>query len=96
MISLYAFITDLPPNFFYFLRELRTSRLAFLPNFLFGLYQPPSGYVEQIPQRVVEIDGQFSFAANAGSYLFVLLVYSILGLIIYLASRKFNSNRPLR
>ena len=96
MISLYAFITDLPPNFFYFLQKLRLSRLAFLPNILSGAYQEPAGYVASIPEKVLEVDGQLSFGMNAGSYMFVFFIYLFFGVIIYLASRKYNSNRPLR
>lgn len=96
MISLYAFVTDLPPNFFYFLRQLRFTRLSFLPSIFKNLYQAPSGYVAQIPEKVVEVDGQFSFAVNSGSYMFVFFIYLLIGLIIYAASRKYNNNRPLR
>lgn len=96
MIALFAYITDLPPNFFYFLKQLSMTRLSFLPNLLSGLYQQPPGYVDSIPERAVEVDGQLSFAINAGSYLFVLLIYLVFGVVVYLASRKFNPNRPLR
>lgn len=49
MIALFAYITDLPPNFFYFLKQLSMTRLSFLPNLLSGLYQQPPGYVDSIP-----------------------------------------------
>ena len=96
MISFYAFVTDLPPNFFYFMRELRLTRMTFLPNVFSGVYKAPTGYVAAIPERPVEIDGQFSFAVNAGSFLFVIFIYLVVAFILYLSSRKFNTNRPMR
>ena len=96
MIALYAFITDLPPNFFYFLKELSLTRLIFLPNVLTNIYNDPIGYTDSIPVRVIEVDSKLSFSVNAGSYLFLVFIYFGVGLIIYLVSRKFNSNRPLR
>lgn len=96
MIALFAFITDLPPNFFYFLKKLSLTRMSFLPNIFSGVYQQPSGYVESLPVKAVEVDGQLSFSMNAGGYFFVVLIYLCLGGLFYLVSRKFNTNRPLR
>ena len=42
------------------------------------------------------MDGQFSFAVNAGSFLFVVFIYLGIALLFYLSSRKYNTNRPLR
>lgn len=96
IVAFYAYITDLPPNFFYFLKNVSQTRFGFLPNPLAGLYNEPPGFVESIPSRSLEVDGQLSFGINAGSYLFVLLIYGVISVIFYLASRKFNPNRPLR
>lgn len=36
--AFYAYITDLPPNFFFFLKNLSKTRFGFLPNPLAGAY----------------------------------------------------------
>lgn len=51
MIAFYAFITDLAPNFFYFLQRVSLTRLSFLPNILAGIYKTPSGFVSYLPTR---------------------------------------------
>jgi len=96
MIAFYAFITDLAPNFFYFLQKVSLTRLIFLPNLLAGIYQIPPGYISYLPVRTTEIDGKLSFAANAGTYVFVGLVYLVVGITIKAISTKSNPNRPLR
>jgi hypothetical protein len=45
---------------------------------------------------VVDVDGQYSFAYNAGHYLFLFFIYFGVGIVFYLGSRKFNTNRSLR
>jgi len=96
MIALYAYVVDLPPNLFFFMQKLSLSRLGFLPNILSGVYIEAPSYSASIPSRVIDVDGQLSFSVNAGSLVFILLIYLFLAGIIYLVSSKFNSNRPLR
>ena len=49
-----------------------------------------------IPTRVVDIDSLLGFSITSGSYFFVLLIYGGIAGILFLASTKYNSNRPLR
>jgi hypothetical protein len=96
MIALYAYVIELPPNLFYFMKKLSLTRLSLLPNVFSGVYVAPASYVASIPTRVLDVDGQLSFSVNAGSLVFILLIYLFLAALIYLISTKFNSNRPLR
>ena len=78
------------------MQKLSLSRLSFLPNIFAGVYQPPSGYSSLIPVKVIDLDGYFGFSMSAGSYFFILLIFSFISLVIYGLSSKYNSNRPLR
>ena len=41
IFSIYAYTYDLAPNLFYFLKELRYSRLLFFPTIFQGVYISP-------------------------------------------------------
>lgn len=68
----------------------------FLPNIFAGVYQELPGFVESIPEKALEVDDKFGFSLNAGSFMFVILVYALLWLVFFLASSKYNTNRSLR
>lgn len=96
MIAFYAYVSELPPNLFYFMQKLSLTRLGFLPNVFAGVYEPPQSFTTDIPSRVVEVDEKLSFTSSAGSYVFVLLVYGAVSVVVYLLTTKNNTNRPLR
>jgi len=78
------------------MKDLSMTRLSLLPNIFEGVYQEPSGFSSDIPSRVVDIDSLLGFSVTSGSYFFVLLIYGGIAGVLFLASTKYNSNRPLR
>ncbi len=45
---------------------------------------------------MTQTEGQLSFSLNAGGFTIILFIYTIIAAIVYIASSKLNSNRPLR
>lgn len=55
-MSLFAYTFKLPPNLFYFLKEMRITRFMFMPNIFTALYEEPDTFVEEIPQKVLDTE----------------------------------------
>ena len=41
IFSLYAYTENIAPNLFYFLKEMRLTRFAFMPNLFEGIFVDP-------------------------------------------------------
>lgn len=96
LTSLFAYTFNLAPNLFYFLKEMRLSRFLFIPSIFQNIYVAPGGYVDKIPQKVIDTEGQLSFAMNAGQYIYFIFLYVVMAAIVYAFTSKVNSNRPLK
>ena len=55
-MSLFAYTETLPPNLFYFLKEMRLVRFVFMPNIFKSVYEQPTTFVPEIPQKVVDTE----------------------------------------
>ena len=95
-MSLFAYTQTLPPNLFYFLKEMRLVRFVFMPNIFSSVYVEPNGFVESIPQKVVDTESALSFARNGHGFFFFIAFYVVYALVVFLLSSKYNSNRPLK
>lgn len=96
LISLFAYVAEIPPNLFYFLRQLRFTRLTFLPSIFAKVYQEPNYFTDKIPVNVSYTEGLLSFCVTAGGCTLIGLLYLLVWGVVYLASSKFNNNRSLR
>lgn len=85
----------MPANLYYYLKGLQLTMMSFLPNILAkGL---PAGYLNvNVPQRIVDLHGDFNFSRNAGSVLFIVLVYLFIGGLISILSTRIIPNRIWR
>lgn len=93
---MFAYVNEIPPNLFYFLRELNISRFTFLPSIFDKIYKAPAYFTDKIPVNVALTEGQLSFSINAGGFLIIAFIYCVIIGIVYIASSKLNGNRPLR
>lgn len=96
LMSLFAYTNQLAPNLYYFLKELRLSRFVFMPNIFSNVYVAPEGFVETIPQKIIDTEGQLSFAINGTTFFFFIIFYLIMTAFVYALTTKLNSNRPLK
>lgn len=86
----------IPPNLFYFLKNLKLTMMGFLPN-LPALGFPDADYWQSdIPQKVLDLDGYINFCKSVGSVVLYIIVYLGLALLVKLFSTKFMMNRPMR
>jgi|JI6StandDraft_1071083.scaffolds.fasta_scaffold00915_15 hypothetical protein len=96
LIYLHIYVNYLmPANLYYYLKGLQLTVFSFLPNILAkGL---PAGYLNiNVPQRIVDLHGDFNFSRNAGSVLFVVLIYLVIGGLISMLSTRIIPNRVWR
>jgi hypothetical protein len=85
----------MPANLYYFLNGLQLTMLRFLPNILAkGL---PTGYFNSnVPQRIVDLHGDFNFSRNAGSVILVVIIYVLIGGLVSILSTRVIPNRVWR
>lgn len=96
LLGLHIYINYfMPANLYYYLRGLQLTFLSFLPNILAkGL---PAGYFNiNVPQRIIDLHGDYNFSRNAGSVLFVVIVYFLFGGLISILSSRIIPNRIWR
>lgn len=67
-----------------------------MPNIFTGIYVEPETYDKEIPQKVIDTEGQLSFAINGTTFFFFIVFYLVIFLFVYLLSTKLNGNRPLK
>lgn len=94
--SLFAYTESLPPNLFYFLKEMRLARYVFMPSIFYKVYESPSTYYAGIPQKIVDTEGELSFAINGTGFFLFIFFYLVVALVVFVMSSKFNTNRPLK
>lgn len=85
----------MPANFYYYLKGFYLSTLSFLPNILAkGL---PNNYWNiNVPQRIIDLHGDFNFSRNAGSILFVVIVYGIIAACVSFGASRVIPNKIWR
>lgn len=96
LIGLHIYVNFMmPANLYYYLKGYQSTFLNFLPNILnLGL---PNGFKQQnIPQRIVDLHGDYNFSRNAGSFLFMFLVYLFFGSLVSFLSTRVVPNRIWR
>ena len=94
---LHAYVNyTIPPNLFYFLKNLRWSMLSFLPNLPALGFTSPDYWQNNIPQKIQDLDDTINFCKTAGSVVLYLIVYTVLALLVKLFSTKCMMNRPMR
>lgn len=86
----------IPPNLFYFLKNLKPAMLGFLPNLPGMGFTGPDYWQSDIPQKVLDLDGSINFSKSVGSVVLYIIVYVVLALLVKLFSTKCMMNRPLR
>lgn len=98
MFYLHSYINyTIPPNFFYFLKNLKPTTLSFLYNILNLGYANSSDYwQEDIPQKILDVDGFINFSRSCGSIILYIIVYAFIAAIVKILTMKINSNRPFR
>lgn len=98
MFYLHAYINyTIPPNFFFFLKNLKPTALSFLYNILNLGYKDTQDYWQSdIPQKILDLDGFINFSRSCGSIILYILIYVFIAAIIKLMTMKINSNRPFR
>ncbi len=97
MFYLHAYINyTIPPNLFFFLKNLAFSMLKFLPNLPGMGFSSTDYWQADIPQKILDVDGYINFSKSTGSVIIYMLVYVALALLVKLLTTKFNMNRPFR
>ena len=91
---LHAYVNyTIPPNLFYFLKNLRWSMLSFLPNLPALGFTSPDYWQNNIPQKIQDLDDTINFCKTAGSVVLYLIVYTVLALLVKLFSTKCMMNQ---
>lgn len=67
-----------------------------MPNIFSNIYVAPTGFVEAIPQKIIDVEGQLSFSINGTSFIIFFFFYIVMALVVFLFTSKVNNNRPLK
>lgn len=96
LLALHIYVNFMmPANLYYYLNGYQLAFLKFLPNILArGL--PDNFQQSNVPQRIVDLHLDFNFSRNAGSFMFLFLVYFIAGGIISFLATRVVPNRIWR
>jgi hypothetical protein len=97
MFYFHAYVNyTIPPNLYYFLKNLKLTTLYFLPN-LPGLgFTTASYWQASVPQKVLDLDGYINFSKSIGSVVLYVLIYVAVAFLVKLFTTKLSTNRAFR